>query len=875
MKLAYEGISIHVGTGDDGPREQALRLVVHRLSALSAAPAVPGTPRIRRDLAEDSAMILCGADSPDAARMLRERPRTLPDGFCIRALPKDKSFALTAENGRGLLYAARRFTTTVRETSDGLEWDEEVRESPAYEIRSWLYYGVASSVDTVCRDVLPSLAQDFRLNTVMYGTFAKGTVGPQVFLDDAFPGRARPFREHAAKILAEREDLHRFITASRAQGLAVYAGWDLMDFPEYVFEHIVEHHSELLARGFKGSSDWPPYEWQERPKYCPSQPGLWKIWQSALEEFFSVHPELSGLALSFYDGNPLGCGCARCASYSYGPRYRDAIIRTNETVQALGKRLVIFDWLPGGLSARPGYNSFWDDSFEYIDAHENIIMATWETAGDFCMGHPPHPQIGRYRNQIAGFQLWPEYRGWGKVPDWIVRHMSDRVRLFQQKKLKGFFAVEGNLEDRINAVNFRAYGELCWNPDADPVVIEKTFCEREFGRGGAALAPILARSWDCKKDYLYVRDVKFNGHSHLEYDLRTWESVYVRYDSGAFFPDLEQRVDLQSIQGIVAEKDRGVSTAEEMLLDFRAIEDRFSKPDRDLITGHLERNLHYGRLWRGFTKAFFALKALSALQPDSAQRERMLDSLRTGGEEMRDANARLPASSGDSRHVYYDQGFPWSSPDLGALIDDIEAAYGICRWCESETDLAVLGAGASSEYLRQLFLRHDVPAEAEADQALNKSRAVVIDRYATAFFNANSARLMSFVEAGGAVLLNDPDCASLDASRLPGQISFNVCQHASAKVVDRGHPIMRGYRDVGRSPISYFGSTSAYMEGGPGGGPPLRWYGVCNNAWSALTYPGMFFETAVGKGALIGSLLGDNRSVYLRTLACLLSRQRP
>ncbi|HET6485813.1 MAG TPA: hypothetical protein VFH83_05310, partial [Spirochaetia bacterium] len=63
-------------------------------------------------------------------------------------------------------------------------------------------------------------------------------------------------------------------------------------------------------------------------------------------------------------------------------------------------------------------------------------------------------------------------------------------------------------------------------------------------------------------------------------------------------------------------------------------------------------------------------------------------------------------------------------------------------------------------------------------------------------------------------------------------------------------------------------TTSAYMEE-TGFTPGLRQYGVCDDTWSVLTYPGMLFERKVGGGRLLINLLSQNRSIYLRCLAYL------
>ena len=868
---------IHVGRKLHGPARTALRSLVQRLGPAALGAGLTDSTTVQEDLPYENAIIISNSSNVDVGRIVEERPKAPFDGYAIRETTGQDWIAITAESGRALVYAVGTFLKGIEIDNARLRWSKgNIADSPAFPLRSWFFHDVASTVRNVCQDVIPRLAQDLRLNTVGYSTFRKGTIGTQVHMADAFPGHPHPFQENAAQIASEREDLAEFLRAAREYGFDVFAGWEVLDFPEYFFEFAVEHYPNLIARGYRGSSDWPPYEWQERPRYCPSDPLLWTLWQAAVDEFLSVHQDLAGLVLAFYDGNQMGCGCPKCAGYSYGDRFRDALERTNEVVRRHKKKMLVYDWLPGALSARPGYGSFWDASRDYIDANENITVATWETAGDFCMGHPPNPEIGRYKRQIAGFQLWPEYRGWGKVPDWMVGHMSERVRFFGQKKLQGYFAVEGNFNDRVNAVNFDAYGELCWNPGADPRRIEEAYCERVYGKESTALAQILAKSFECKKDYLYVHDVKFNGHSHIEYDLRTWEAVYVRYDSGVFFPDLENRlmVSKESIAGILAEKDRGVSIAAEMLRDFRGIMNRLSQPDQELIGSQLVRNLHYGRLWRGFTRAFFNLKYLSADDTGIkvAERREVLADLEAGCKEMKDAYSMLPKVPPIGKRAYYEQGYPWSSPDLQELIGDLESAREIHRGIETRHDLLIIGGGFSSHYLRHLFLPYELAEESSSPIGLARRKAVIIDRYGTPFFNRNASELTDYLEGGGVILLNDPDCQTLDATALPGFARFNVCQYRTAKVIERSHPILKGYKDVGPNPIHYFGSTSAYMEGEISLNPGLRQYGVGDNGWSALTNPGMFFERQVGKGTLIINLLSQNRSIYLRTIAYLLGR---
>ena len=45
------------------------------------------------------------------------------------------------------------------------------------------------------------------------------------------------------------------------------------------------------------------------------------------------------------------------------------------------------------------------------------------------------------------------------------------------------------------------------------------------------------------------------------------------------------------------------------------------------------------------------------------------------------------------------------------------------------------------------------------------------------------------------------------------EISSIRSREGCARLIERSHSIMKGYKDVGPNPIHYFGSTSAYMEG--------------------------------------------------------------
>jgi hypothetical protein len=796
-----------------------------------------------------------------------EYPAIQSDGFGV--METGGAVVAFGNMGRALVYAVYYLLENAKISGLTFSWDQgNYRTEPEFGIRNWMFYDIANKARKAGAEIIPQLALRHRLNSVSYSPFDKGVVGPRVHLDHAFPGFTAPFAGKNDEIRQRRQDALYFIGQAKKYGLEVFAGWAPLDFPEYVYEFIAANFPEYLAKGYKGSSDWPPYEWQERPKYCPAQEGLWQLWQYALHEFFDLHPELDGLVMAFYDGNQLGCGCPRCQNYEYADRYIDAIKCTNTVLMQRGKKMILFDWLPGGLQRRPGYDFFWKNLRKFVEGAPNITVATWETEGDFMMTHPPHPHIGDYPNQIPGFQLWPEYRGWGKVPDWMAGHMSERLNEFKKKPgVTGFYAIEGNLDDRINAVNFEAFGALTWDSGRKPEEIETEYCKREFGAAAAPLAGILRKCYEARCLYLYVNEVKFNGHSHLEYDLRTWEEVYVKYD-GFFFDRMEERLDAnpQNIGKIITDMDRAVAISEEMLHELNELKGKLSESDFRLVSRKLLWNLNYAKLWRGFARAFFHLKSLR--KEGRLQDHRAAGEIIAGAGEMKEAYSFLPANEQQyGEGVYYDSGYPWSSPDLTSLIGQLRVAGELVSKIAKAEDIVVFGAGEAAEFFDQLFIPYRVVEE--YDSCMENCKVLIVDGSATSRFNKNWDKIAAVLERGVNVLLDNPNRHFLAAGKLPGRIQLNVCQYASAKVIDRTHPVTRGKTELAPEPIFYFGATSAYLESKEFNSG-IKTYAAADHTWKPLTYPGMLLEKSIGKGTLFVNLIPENRDLYLKIVNYLL-----
>ncbi len=792
------------------------------------------------------------------------------DGYDISSVG-DSGLLVRSALLRGIVFGVGELLRNSRVREGILEFTGAPgRRDPEFGFRNWVYYDIASRAEKVASEVVPALALDYRFSSVSYCTFDKGVVGPEATLANTFPGFSRPFKEHEQQIQARRDRCQLFIDAAKSYGLDVYAGWAPLDFPGYVHDFIAREFPGLLARAYGGSSDWPPYEWQERPKYCPSVPFLWEIWEDALHEFLQVHPQLDGLVMSFYDGNQIGCGCAKCKDYAYSDRYIDIVKRVNRVAQCYNKKLLLYDWLPGALSANPGYEVFWKNLREYAEDYPNLIVSCFETAGDFFPPHGPHPRVGDYPKHVPSFQLWPEYRGWGRVPDWMVNHLSRRVKYFRDKGAYGFAAIEGRLDDRMNAVNFDALGKLMWDSEADPVEIGHFYCERVFGEGTAPLADVLEQSFEAKCKYLYVNGIKFNAHSNIEYDLRTFEEVYVRYDSAPFYPDREERLSItsQNIRRILEEKDDAVAISERMLEDFSSIEERLSDSDSEMLRRHLQWNLEYAKLFRGFTRCFFNLKLFADQLASAAVADKSVaDEVLSGAMEMGLQYALLPGSPQYGDYVYYDEGFPWSCPDLSSLIDQLKTAASILRKLESVSDITVLGQGESADALRQLFI--PFTSTYDISEAVRSAKVLVIDRGVTGLASAHMDLLLEYVAKGGGLFFHNPDIRNLDAAALPGKVSFNVCQYSSVKVIEPGHPLVGSRLDLGPEPIFYFGSTSAYLtatEFNPG----IRSYAAADNTYRTITYPGVLFEREIESGRILFDMIPENRELYIRGIDYLM-----
>ncbi len=229
-----------------------------------------------------------------------------------------------------------------------------------------------------------------------------------------------------------------------------------------------------------------------------------------------------------YDGYPLGCGCERCQDYAYYDRFRDQVNWVYEVaVQKHHKKLWLWTWVCGTNSVLPGYEHYYGWVKEFAEANpKSVYISSFATEADFLITHRPNPVIGsRGPNDMGMVLLWPEYRGDGVVPAWLLNWMETNLPLLRLQGACGFAGTDTisskREQDLIQSAENYALSEMMWDHSVTAEQAALEYCERKFGPQAAALiAPALLQSGSAITKTLFLPDgIRFSGHSHIENDL--------------------------------------------------------------------------------------------------------------------------------------------------------------------------------------------------------------------------------------------------------------------------------------------------------------------------------------------------------------------
>jgi hypothetical protein len=806
------------------------------------------------------------------------------DGYVVAL--RDNLLLIYSQVPRGTIYACS-FELPHHMTVKGSELVvdiETIIEEPADRLRAWCTWATDYSF-------MSNAVTRYRLNMVwMEAQCSRSVLLPG---EPALQPYIAPFVPSIHEI--NTKTAHD-LAVGKSLGLEVFVGSlaGLWQLPDYLYTALYHVYPDATATSYKGGSDWPPYEWQDRPNLCLSSHVTRRLYTAILDEFMAAHPDADGFATGFgYDGYPLGCGCSKCQSYAYADRFHDQIMLVYDVVvKKYHKKLWLWTWVVGGASAIPGYDHYYGWIKSFAEANpESVIVSSFATEGDFNITHPLNPVIGtRGPQDLANVLVWPEYRGDGVVPAWLVDWMATSFPAYRKQGATGFTAVDvhPHLRERdiIQGAELYAFGELTWDGTKTAHQVASDYCRQAFGAQAAPfISAALRKSSEVISKTLYLPcGARFSGHSHIENDLRVMWDVYTLYDSAPFFLTQPQRAQIiqagppyasrieatlpglafttDNIASILRQKDEAVAGAEWMIAQAELAKPYLSATDYEQLRTRFEWLMNYARLFRGVARAFFHLR-LGRVN-DAAE-------VMAGAEEMNAAMAVLPQTGLPLPYNIDPQfgGYPWMITPPGELINSLRAAAELLAHNVQGHPIGIFGSEETAAALDSIFLPYARVHNLETD--LSHYSAIVIGPSAMQTLDSNSQRLAQWVQSGGRLLIYNPseNWLSMPAGWLPGQVQCWVCNHPSASVTQPQHPIVHGYAELKAEPITRFQATSAQVQAATKYAPFIKSFVAVSSNWKALTQPAVLAETTWGKGHVVIDLIPENRTILLRALAYL------
>lgn len=814
-----------------------------------------------------------------------ELPATVcSDGYVLAQ--QDGCLLIYSQAPRGVVYACG-YELPRRAIFHGPYIDldfNQIIEEPTDDLRGWCSWGRDYSF-------IPHAVMKYRLNMAWMECNATGEA-----LLPGDPGLQPYIITKKEEITQNRIATDKAIALAKSYGVEAFIGslnafWAL---PDYLFEGFIQAYPETIATSYRGGSEWPPYEWQDRPQLCPSNSTTRRLYASIVEEFLTAHSQADGIVLGVgYDGYPLGCGCKKCQDYTYADRFRDQIMLVYDiAVQKYGKKLWIWTWVVGGASSIPGYHHYYGWVKDFAETNpESVILTSFATEGDFNITHRLNPVIGTRGPQDMGSVLiWPEYRGDGSVPAWLVDWMATSFPAYRAQGARGFLATDlrphQREKDLIQGAEFYAFGELTWNGRKTAGQVALEYCRDKFGEQAAPIiAPALRKSSEVIAKTLYLpTGPRFSGHSHIENDLRVMWDVYTLYDSAPFFLTDEQRRDIfqagppyqpkieqalpglaitsENIGRIIQDKDSAVASASWMIAQVELARPYLNPDIYEQLLTRFEWLMNYARLFRGLARAFFHLRL--ANPADGMQ-------VIAGAEEMAAAMNMLPQTGLPLPFDIDPQfgGYPWMVTPPGELINSLKAAGELLSNGVLNKPIAVLGCEEAAAAFDSIYLPYERLLDLQAN--FSGYSAVVVGLALMKELDRHGSNLATYIQEGGKALLYNPteNWECLPVQWLPGQVQSWVCNHPDVMVIQPGHPVLSGYVKLKAEPITRFQATSAQVLEAARSSPFIKSFVVVSNDWTALTHPTALAETIWGKGCLMIDLIPENRTILLRSLAYL------
>jgi len=842
------------------------------------------------DSRQNTFQILIGTlDQPVIREQVQEHrlPASIRHDGYILALRGD-TLVIYSQVPRGVVYACG-YELPKHLVVHGPELDIDIEtlvEEPDDEMRGWCSWAQDYGF-------LAHAATQYRSNMAWMEAQVAGEV-----LFPAYPALKPYIQPQEAEIRQRRATTEAGIAMARSFGLETFIGGlsSIWTLPPYLMEGLIYQYPEVIATSYQGGSEWPPYEWQDRPQICPSNPLTKQFYADLVDEFLTVHHEADGIALGIgYDGYPLGCGCEQCKNYTYYNRFHDQVKLVYDiAVTRHHKKLWFWSWVVGCNSVIPGYEHYYGWLKEFAEANpESVFISSFATEADFLITHRVNPVIGtRGPHDMGMVLIWPEYRGDGVVPAWLLDWMEKNLPVLRAQGARGFIGVDtrplNRERDLIQAAEIYALGEMTWdhNKTAEQVALE--YCREKFGAAAApTVAAALRKSSEVIAKTLFLPSgIRFSGHSHIENDLRVFWDIYTLYDSAPSFLNEEQRKQIiqagppyapkvqaalpglaftdENIAAIIRDKDEAVTGAGWMITQAE-----LARPDLDLgiyeqLHTRFEWLLNYARLFRGLARAFFHLRM---------GRRTDAEKIIAGAEEMAAALAMLPQTGLPLPYDIDAQfgGYPWMITPPQELVNALRAVGELIAYGITEQPVGVIGSEEACGALDSIYLPYDRLLDFGGD--LPHYRVIVVGPAAMQDLQKHSVIVANYGQKGGKLLFYNPteNWEALPTDWLPGKVQTWVCNHPSVRVTQPEHPIVQGYQQLKSEPITRFAATSAGVHEAARYSPFIKSFVAVSNDWKTLTFPPVLAEATWGKGRIVIDLIPENRTILLRALAYLYS----
>ncbi len=804
------------------------------------------------------------------------------DGYVITTF--ENTCMVYAHEPRGVVYACSYEIprhTTIDSSEIVIDLDLLVEE-PDDRLRAWCTWRQDSEFISVA-------VKRHRLNLV----WLDGSVTSEVSLAK-YP-EYQPFIEaHVDSITRLQQQTNIAVDLAFSYGLETFIGGlnGIFTVPDYIYQGIIQEKPIMLAKGFYGGSEWAPYEWQDRPNFCPSQPATKMFYQDVVDEFITNHPGVDGICVGVgYDGYPLGCGCELCEDYDYYHRFQDQVMWVYEVVKRHHKKIWFWTWVCGCNSVIPGYDHYFGWVKDWAEANpDDVIISSFATEADFLITHKPNPVIGsRGPNDTGLVLLWPEYRGDGVVPAWLLEWMEKNLPILRQQGASGFVATDTvssqREKDNLQGVEMYALSQMMWDNSITAAQAGLAYCQECFGASAASrIAGALLKTGEVVAKTLFLPSgVRFSGHSHIENDLRIMWDIYTLYDSAPSFLDQSQKDQITSsgppygpkveaalkglsltnenISHILKGKDEAVQIAERIIDQVVAAEADLSPEHFEELFTRCQWLKGYAELFRGLARAFFYLKRGNP--KDGVQ-------VRRGADEMDEAMSSLPQDDLPLPFNIDAQfgGYPWMVTPPGELINALRVAGDLINWGIQNSPIGILGSEETVAALDSLYLPY---TRLSKDSDFARVKVLVIGQAAMKDLDADGERMTEYIRKGGKVLLFNPseNWEAMPVRWLPGKVESWVCNHIDVTVTQLTHPVTLGYNKIRSEPISRFQATSAAVRDADRFSPFIKSFITVSNHWRSLTYPTVLAETDWDEGKLMINLLPENRTILLRSIAFL------